>query len=80
MIILSLNCRGLGNISKKLALKCLIHLHKPVILMLQEALSNGDFILQELRSLLPGWDFLCIDAIGRSGNYHRLVIKVYSMH
>ena len=41
MIVLSLNIKGLGNTSKKLALSKLIQLEKLDITMLQESMERG---------------------------------------
>jgi exonuclease III len=42
MIILSLNCRGLANPSKKLVIKILVDTHNPSILFIQETMLEGD--------------------------------------
>jgi exonuclease III len=67
MIFLTLNCRGMDNPSKKLVVKRLVDNIKPSIIMLQETMTDGEKITQELSKLLRNWDFYFIDAIGRSG-------------
>jgi hypothetical protein len=65
MIVLSLNCRGLGNPSIKLALHRLVQVHNPSILWIQETMSEGNKVVKSLSSLLLGWDFLATDALGK---------------
>jgi exonuclease III len=61
MKILSLNCRGLEIPHKKYALKQLIFLHQPDIIILQETMIDSTSIFATLTSLLPGWTFLGLD-------------------
>jgi hypothetical protein len=49
-----------------LALKRLIETKNPFFILLQEIMTNGEKITQELIKLLGCWDFIFIDAIGRS--------------
>lgn len=67
MILLSFNCRGLFSTWKKLALK---HLFKNVncdVIILQETLGPMDSVIKSLSLMLPGWTFVVLDAISRSG-------------
>jgi hypothetical protein len=57
MILLTLNCRGLANSSKKLALKRLIEVHNPSIIFLQEIMTDGEKVINDLTRILKGWDF-----------------------
>jgi exonuclease III len=67
MKLLSFNCRGLASPSKKSSLKRLVMSHQPDVLFLQETLADECSATQALLKLFPGWDFLGLDAIGRSG-------------
>jgi hypothetical protein len=66
MIILSFNCRGLANPSKKLAIKRLVDLHQPSVLLLQETMMEGEKTMLTLSFSLLGWDFSATDVIGHS--------------
>ena len=67
MICLSYNCRGLANPDKRFELRELIA-QKPIdILFLQETLGEGDVVATILKSFLPNWTFITLDAHGRSG-------------
>ena len=67
MLIFSMNYKGLGKPSKKLALKMMVALHHHAIILLQENLSIGNSIITTLGQLLLGWAFSYTNAIGRSG-------------
>eukprot|EP00253_Pinus_taeda_P015506 PITA_15506 len=67
MILLSWNCRGLASKPKKLALKELIFRYNPDILFLQETLGKSVEVEFMLKSILLGWSFHAIDAVGHSG-------------
>jgi hypothetical protein len=62
MIILSLNCIGLANPSKKLSLKRLIDVHSPSIMFLQETMMDEDRATKILSLVLLGWEFKFIDS------------------
>ena len=55
MIVISLNCRGLSSLPKKLALRRLVEEKYPDVLFLQESMGDGKVIVGELESLLKGW-------------------------
>jgi hypothetical protein len=61
MIFLTLNCRGLDNPSKKLAIKRFIETLKPSIILLQETMTYGEKVIQELSTFMIGWEFSYID-------------------
>ena len=67
MICLSFNCRGLANSDKRLALRELIAQKAIDILFLQETLDDGIAVAAILKSILPHWTFITLDAHGRSG-------------
>jgi exonuclease III len=67
MKLLSYNYWGLLNPSKKSTLKRLVNLHQLDAIFLQETLVDERTATQALLSLFPGWDFLGLDAHGRSG-------------
>lgn len=67
MIWLSYNYRGLANPKKRLALKMLLKDSYYDILFLQETPGAIDNITRTLHSILPGWIFQGMDAIGKSG-------------
>ena len=67
MNIMSFNCRGLANPSKKSSLRRLIDFNRPDVLLLQETLGLNEDVCCILESLLPGWKFVAIDECGCSG-------------
>jgi len=67
MKILSFNCRGLANPSKKSSLRRVIDLNCLDVILLQETLGLSDDVTKSLELLLPGWKFVAIDVNGRSG-------------
>lgn len=66
MKIISFNCRGLVSPHKKSSLKRLVLRVGPDVLFLQETLGSSGAIKEALQSLLPGWEFMALDAKGRS--------------
>jgi hypothetical protein len=52
MIILSLNRRGLANPSRKLAIKRLVDLHHPSVILLQETMQERDKAINSLSPIL----------------------------
>lgn len=67
MKVLSFNCRGLASSLKKSSLKRLMERIQPDVIFLQETMGDSDSVQLALLSLLLGWDFLALDARGRSG-------------
>jgi hypothetical protein len=67
MIVLSQNCHRLANFTKKLAIKCIIDLHSPSILLLQETMIVGSKAIDSFTKSFLDWDFLALDAIGKLG-------------
>jgi exonuclease III len=67
MKILSLNYRGMTNPSKKLAISKIGSLENPDILFLQETMLLRQNATKMISSSLPGWEFLVVNAIGKSG-------------
>jgi len=67
MKVMSFNCRGLAGPKKKSALKRVLTLEHPDVILLQETLGDGDIIKDRLESWLSGWSFVTLDARGRSG-------------
>jgi exonuclease III len=67
MRILSFNCRGLANPSKKSSLRRLVEQSSPEVILLQETLGDSVSVVKALETLFPGWMFAAVDARGRSG-------------
>ena len=66
MIVTTLNCRGLASLPKKLAVRRLIEDQFIDVLFLQETMGNGLGLVGEMESMLPGWNFISLDAKGMS--------------
>lgn len=66
MIVLSWNCRGLGNFPAILALRELVRVHKPNVIFLFETLSHSSKI-EELHVLLNYDCAFSVDCLGHSG-------------
>ena len=67
MILMTLNCHGLASKPKKLAVCRLVEDQHIDVLFLQESMGNGVLFADELESMLKGWNFLSLDACGKSG-------------
>ena len=67
MIHMSLNVRGLASLPKKLAVMHLIDQHAADVIFIQETMIEGCSLVQELEHLIHGWQFISVDAMGRSG-------------
>jgi exonuclease III len=67
MKTLSFNCRGVASPSKKISLHRLVESTQPDILMLQETLGDAILVVPLLEKLFKGWNFIGLDAKGRSG-------------
>ena len=67
MKILSFNCRGLASPHEKTSLKHLVLQIGPNVLFLKETLGSSEEVKEALQSLLPGWEFMTMDAKGQSG-------------
>ena len=67
MILMSLNVRGLASLPKKLAVRRLIDLHSVDVLFIQETMIEGGVLVQDLELMIHGWQFISVDAMGRSG-------------
>ena len=66
MIVMTLNCRGLASIPKKLAVCRLVDEQFIDVLFLQETMGDGVIFVGELDSMLKGWRFVSVDAKGKS--------------
>ena len=64
---MTLNCRGLASIPKKLAVKRLIDEQSLDVIFLQETMFDGCVLVKEMELLLKYWQFISMDAKGRSG-------------
>jgi hypothetical protein len=64
MKILLLNIRWLGGQTKNLALKRLVEVDRQNIVLIQETMRKGDFLVTQLRTVLGNWDFLADDLDG----------------
>ena len=67
MNIMSFNCCGLVNPSKKLSLRCLIEFNHPDVVLLQETLGLNEDVSCILETLLLGWKFVAIYVCGCFG-------------
>jgi exonuclease III len=67
MKFLSFNWRGLASTHKQSSLKILVERTKSDVIFLQETLGLGSATKNLLSRILPGWEFLVLDAKGRSG-------------
>ena len=67
MKIPSLNYRGLASTQKKLALKRMIQVQKPNIILLQETLGTEEEVSRVLSSISSSFTFLAQSAKGHLG-------------
>ena len=64
---MTLNCRGLASLPKKLAVKRLIDEQSLDVIFLQETMFDGCVLVKEMELMLKDWQFISVDAKGRSG-------------
>ena len=55
MILMTLNCRGLDSLPKKLAVKRMIDEQSLDVIFLQETMFDGCTSVKEMESLLKYW-------------------------
>ena len=55
MILMTLNCRGLASLPKKLAVKRLIDKQSLDVIYLQETMCEGCILVKDMELLLKGW-------------------------
>lgn len=67
MNILSLNLHGLGEATKRLSLKHLIHSFCAFIILIQEMMTNKLRAINYFLSVCPSWHLVAIDSSGLSG-------------
>ena len=67
MVVMTLNCKGLASTPKKLAIRRLIEDQFLKVIFVQETMCDGSFLVTALESMLKEWNFVFIDAKGRSG-------------
>ena len=67
MKFVSLNCRGLASTWKNLALKRMMEVLSPEVILLQETMGQELEVETSLTSLLPQYSFTAQSAIGHSG-------------
>jgi len=67
MKLLTFNCRGLAIPQTKSALKQLVIIHQPDVVLFQETLADKAMATKILTSLFSGWFLLDMDARGSSG-------------
>ena len=67
MILMTLNYRGLGCLPKKIVVKRLIDEQSLDVIFLQETMFDGSVLVKEMESMLTDWQFISVDAKGRSG-------------
>ena len=66
MILMTLNCRGLTSLPKKLVVKRLIEQYALDVIYLQETMCEGGLLVKDMELMLKGWQFVSVDAKGRS--------------
>ena len=67
MFLMTLNCRGLDILPKTLVVKRLIDEQSLDVIYIQETMCEGDILIKEMEILVKGWQFVSINAKGRSG-------------
>ena len=67
MKVLSLNIRKLGAIPKKLALKRLLAITRPTVLLLQETMIEGQNAEEVVKECIKDWGMTSSDSDGHSG-------------
>ena len=67
MKVLSCNSRGIASPRKRSALRWVVELDQPEIILLQETLGEGLEVKTKLESWFGGWCFETLDVRGRSG-------------
>ena len=67
MKIISLKCKGLASTQKKLALKRMLSVQKPDVILLQETLGSKFEVTKLLSSITNNFTFLAQSARGISG-------------
>jgi len=67
MKVMSFNCRGLVGPPKKSALRRVVSLECPDVLLLQETLGVGEEVRMKLEIWFSRWHFEALDVKGRSG-------------
>ena len=67
MKVLSFNCKGLVCPHKRSALRQVVELYQPEIILLQETLGEGLEVKTKVESWFGGWCFETLDGRGRSG-------------
>ena len=67
MIVMTLNCRGLASTPKKLAICRLIEEQFLDVIFVQETMCDGSLLVTVVESMLKDWNFVYVDAKGRSG-------------
>ena len=67
MKIMSFNHQGLAGPLKRPALRRVVDLKNPDVMLLQDTLGVGDVIKAKLESWFLGWQFVTLDVRGRSG-------------
>ena len=64
---MSFNCRGLAGPQKRSALRRVLDLDSPDIMLLQDTLGAGEETKARLESWFSSWIFETLDVRGRSG-------------
>ena len=67
MKVLSFKCRGLAGSQKISALRRVVEIDQPEIMLLQDTLGVGLEVKAKLESWFGGWCFETLDVRGRSG-------------
>ena len=66
MIVMTLNCKGLASIPEKLVVRRLVEDQRIDVFFLREIMGDGHVIAGEMEVLLSDWNFISVDAKGRS--------------
>ena len=66
MILMTLNCKGLASLPKKLVVKILIDKQSLDVIYLQETMCESCMLVKDMELMLKGWQFVSVDARGGS--------------
>jgi len=69
MLIMSLNIKGIGKPSRKLALGHLRDLHKPDIVLIPKTMGEGSKIIKDLAKSWRDWVFKLLIQLGDLRGY-----------
>ena len=77
MIVMTLNCRGLDNTPKKLAIRRMIEDYFLDVIFMQETMCDGSLLVGALEIMITEWKFVSVDSKGKSRGFD---ISICLMH